>query len=180
MSTRRRDIISNYNCFFITSTINHFIPLFSDEKYITIITDSLTFYSEKYDCKILAFVIMPEHIHIVIFFNNKPKISDFMRDFKKFTSFQIRTLLIEDNKENLLQKFSFRERNQKYRIWMDRFDLKVIISKEMLKSKVDYIHNNPVKRGLVDSITDWTYSSAGFYFGKNTASLDIRNYGDYI
>lgn len=56
-----------------------------------------------------------------------------------------------------------------YRLWKDRFDYLMIITEKTLKIKIDYIHNNPVKAGLVENFTDWKYSSArNYYLGDNS------------
>jgi len=46
------------------------------------------------------------------------------------------------------------------RLWKPRFDDLIVTSERQLKIKMEYIHNNPVKAGLVEQAEDWTYSSA--------------------
>ena len=76
--------------------------------------------------------------------------------------------LNEDNKFDILDKLRYQKGRQKYKIWQDRCDAKVIIGSEMLFSRLSYIHNNPVRKNLVENILDWKYSSAGFYSGRKS------------
>ncbi|MDV3353670.1 hypothetical protein QGP82_33660 [Leptothoe sp. LEGE 181152] len=55
---------------------------------------------------------------------------------------------------------------QRYQMWQEGFHPKMICSDEMLRQKLDYIHNNPVKRGYVDNPAHWRYSSYRNYLGE--------------
>jgi putative transposase len=92
---------------------------------------------------------MPNHIHLILFFYTEPKLPDFMRDFKKFTSAKIRKLLEMDNQFDLVGKLKYMKGNQKFKVWMDRYDAKIILSKNMLLTKINYIHYNPEKMNLL-------------------------------
>jgi putative transposase len=54
-----------------------------------------------------------------------------------------------------------------HQVWQEGFHPKEIITEEMLRQKLDYIHHNPVRLGLVDRPEDWRYSSARDYFGQD-------------
>ncbi len=102
-----------------------------------------------------------------------------MRDFKKFTSTHIRKI-IERNDSELLEKLRFENRKQKFKVWMDRFDDVVIRSTKILMIKLNYIHYNPVNKGLVNRPEDYKHSSAGFYFRNEMPLIPIlhaRSYG---
>lgn len=72
-----------------------------------------------------------------------------MRDFKKFTTQKTIKDIVGGGK-----------------IWQDRYDRQVIYTEKVLTRKIDYIHHNPVKAGLVDKPEDWYYSSAADYAGR--------------
>jgi putative transposase len=163
MSTRIREHIKFYNCFFVTTTFNSWINILKSDSYYQILTESLNFCSEKYNADIISYVLMPNHIHLILFFNNEAKLPDFMRDFKKFTSAKIRKLLEIDNQFDLVEKLKYVKGNQKFKVWMDRYDAKIILSKNMLLTKINYIHYNPVRNKLVGNPDDWKYSSSKYY-----------------
>ena len=94
-------------CHFITTKVWQNIWLFKEEKYCQIIIDNLEFYCKKYDFKLIAYAIIPWHLHLILMLSNKfNNISKVMQDFKKFTAVQMIQQLIKDKKEDLLQKFS--------------------------------------------------------------------------
>jgi len=113
-------------------------------------------------------------------FKKETKISEFMRDFKKYTSTQIRVLHQQDGNIEIIKKLIFERGEQKFKVWMDRFDLKIILSTKMLQTKVKYIHENPVKRGLVEKEEDWLYSSSSYYKYNIDYNLQVRNVGEIM
>jgi len=173
MSTRNREFIPNYNCFFVTSSFKNRINILLDDSYYNIIIESLKFCTDKYKCEFIGYVLMPNHIHLILLFNDSPLISGFMRDFKKFTATKIRIRLEEENRKDLLNVLKSEIKTQTFQIWNNRFDLKVIIGSEMLLSKLNYIHNNPIKKELVGNPCDWKYSSANYYFKDEIGVLPI-------
>ena len=79
--------------FFITSTIKDWLEILLGEHKCRIITDSLQFCTNKYKASLIGYVIMPNHIHLILFYNESVDVSGFMRDFKKYTSFHIRRIM---------------------------------------------------------------------------------------
>jgi len=99
---------------------------------------------------------MPSHIHFLIIIDGK-QLSSFMRDFKKYVSQKaFKDLGILDSQ-----------------IWMPRYDRVVISSEKIFRTKLDYIHNNPVRSALVDSIESWSWSSAGCYLMERADSVPV-------
>lgn len=143
------------------------MKVFTEERYFQIAIDNLNFYREKYKFLLLGYVIMPEHVHFLLYtFPDLGKISDIMRDWKWSTAFDIKEQCLKDDRDKLLDEFRLnakRSGRHGYQIWMPRFDDVLIYSKEQYEIKLNYIHNNPVKRGLVDKPEDWKYSSARNY-----------------
>ena len=179
MSTRHQ-YYNQDNLFFVTTTIKDWINIFDIETYKKILIDTLTFCIEKYSVDLIAYVIMPNHIHFILFFKEKTKLSDFMRDFKKYSSRQIRLELQKDNNINILELIRFQKGEQLYKVWQDGFDAKIIRGNDMLITKIEYIHNNPVRKGLVENAEEWEDSSAGFYSGKENKYFNLRNAGEIM
>lgn len=138
------------------------MKLIYSEASFQILADSLNFLTKKYDCHILAYVMMPNHIHLILYFPAQNHLSAFMRDFKKFTSVKLRQELERNNIS--LEPLRYESRQQKFKVWMDRFDDVCIKSKEVFQSKFDYIHNNPLQEHwkLARHVEEYKYSSAGF------------------
>ncbi|MDD4148706.1 MAG: transposase [Bacteroidales bacterium] len=124
---------------------------------------------ENKGLEVYAYCIMPSHIHVIAKSSNeKNKLSEIMRDLKKFTSVQItRKMESEGFYVKELSVFKFyglkSSRNINYKVWQDGFYPKEIFSNSIFKQKKNYIHNNPVDAGIVKSQTDYLYSSARDY-----------------
>ena len=91
--------------------------------------------------------------------------------FKSFTAIAIIKYLKENNVKQILDQLKFYKKQHKsdreLQFWQEGTHPELIQSNEMLKQKINYIHQNPVKRGYVDLAEHWRYSSARDYLGKN-------------
>ncbi len=133
-------------CFFITSTFKEWRKLGEIGGFYEALADSLIFYSNKYNTQIIGYVFMPSHVHFILIIDGAV-LSNFMRDFKKFIG----------------QKAASDLGLGKGGIWMPRYDRVEIHSEDILLTKLNYIHFNPVKDRLVGKPEDWLWSSAGEY-----------------
>jgi len=100
-------------------------------------------------------------------------ISDFMRDFKKFTSKTIKENLKDDGYNSTVKKLIELSDMGKFKFWMDRFDDVIVLNEKIMETKLNYIHYNPVKAGLVKEITDWKYSSSRNYYLDDNSVIEI-------
>jgi putative transposase len=152
---------------FITCTIVGWLPVFTRQKYLDIITASFTFCRHQKGLRLYAYVILDNHLHLVVSADN---LSQMIRDFKRHTAKEILALAQQDDKLWLLKQFEFFKSGHKgdsqHQVWQEGFHPQDITTEEMLRQKLDYIHYNPVKLGLVDHPEDWRYSSARNYFGR--------------
>jgi len=106
MGLRGRKTYDNLdNTYFITTTVLGFRKVFAvHNSYYNVLIDSLIFTRKKYSCYIIAYVLMPNHIHLILKMNNGKSVSDYMRDFKRHTSTEIIKLLKKDKKVKLLDE----------------------------------------------------------------------------
>ncbi|MEK6570800.1 MAG: transposase [Bacteroidota bacterium] len=168
MGRRGRSIVSDQgNILFVTTTVMNFGRVFScDEVYYSILLDSLKYVLIEHRATLFAFVFMPSHIHLIVGLPVGEHISDMMRDFKKFTSTKIRQQLERDSQTMWVERLhsnAWGKKRQVFKLWMDRFDDVVVYTEEIMRIKVDYIHENPVRAGLVQRPEDWKFSSARNY-----------------
>lgn len=178
MGRRGRNNLVEENFFFVTTTIIKFIPVFNNTAFSDILIKNIKHYKEKYKFSVLGYVIMPTHFHWIIKTDNKfGNVSEIMRDIKKFTAWQIFDQLEETNEVKLLESFknaATREKDQERKLWMKRFDDEVIRNQKMFWTKLNYIHKNPVKSGLVLKAEDYKYSSARNYVFKDHSILEVN------
>ena len=178
MAIRGRNNLSGEIFFFITTTVIQHIQVFTEDEYSEVLIKNIKYYQEKFQFDILAYVIMPSHFHWIVEINpKKGTISDVMRDIKKHSAWDIMDLLKTRNKKDVLKIFEinakdYKDRNRKF--WMKRFDDQVIRDQRMFWTKLKYIHNNPVKAGLVERPDDYKYSSARNYILEDHSIIKIN------
>ncbi len=166
MGRSRYKIYETTHPHFVTCTILHWLPLFTRQESVQIILDCLKFLQEKDNLKLYAYVILENHLHMVISSDDLHKT---MQSFKQYTAKQLLELLKKENVTTLLEQLAFYKKahhqEKSYQVWEEGYQPKLIQDEAMMKIKVDYIHNNPVKRGYVDEDIHWRYSSARDYNG---------------
>ena len=93
-----------------------------------------------------------------------------MARFKSYTAKQLIAYLSEHNVTQVLEQLAFYKKAHKhdkaYQFWQEGCHPEWIQNHEMMRQKVDYIHQNPVKRGYVELPEHWRYSSARNYIGQ--------------
>ncbi len=159
---------------FVTFTVHQWVDVFTRACYRDIIIESLKFCQKEKGLKIYAWVIMTNHIHL-IFQSETSKLSDIIRDFKKFTASQI-IKSIEDNIQESRKNWLLwlLKKDDKIWFWEEGYHGEEIFTKEFYDIKKDYIHANPVRARIVEKEEDYIYSSAGNYYGIRKGVLDIE------
>lgn len=164
---------------FLTFTIAGWIDIFSRQRYRDIIISSFQYCRQHKGLQIGAYVIMTNHVH-VIWTATRQNLSDVLRDFKTYTSKAITQSVKsepESRREWLLYMFNFfanrTNANEYFKVWTSNNHPEEIYGDAFLKSKLNYIHNNPVKAGWVNSPEHYLYSSAADYAGgKGIMEID--------
>jgi len=175
MGTRNRKNLTEEQCFFVTSTFVNWFPMLNSDTAFGIISDNIIHYNKKYSAETMGYVFMPNHIHFIIWFIEQSRLSDYMRDFKKYTSAQLRRL-IEREKPEWINQFIHEQRTQKYKLWMDRFDDVWLRDCELLRTKLNYIHENPVKKNFCTLPEQYQWSSARYYLNTESTDVPIKHY----
>lgn len=162
--------------YYITSTIYNRLPIFTNARYIIPLIDSLNYYRFQYPFRLLGYVIMPDHMHLVTFPKEAAMLSNMMRDFKKFTATRIiRQAQVEQN-QKLLDAFIYAGtetgRSDK-KVWQDDFWEVNIYTEHFLRQKLNYIHRNPVRAGLVAKPEEYAYSSYRNYVLNDDRLIEI-------
>ena len=173
----------NYNCFFVTNRIVNKLNILEPEDCKLIIIEKLKFYREYYKIKINGFVIMSNHIHLIISNlnsqseNTKKFIQNLLRTFSR----KIIELLYQDNnifnleqREHYLNVIRQRaSKRSKHKVWDEHSRSIPIWSENMFNEKLNYIHNNPVKAGIAETPEEYKYSSAINYINGDNSILKI-------
>jgi REP element-mobilizing transposase RayT len=164
MGRSRYKITDNTAPHFVTFTVLHWIPIFTNPATVNIIFNSLKFL-QKEGLKINAFVILENHMHFILQSDNLSK--DIQR-LKSFTAKKIINFLQQKNIKTILEQLAFYKKSHKnqthYQLWQEGCHPEIISTVGMMRQKIQYIHDNPVKRGYVDFSEHWRYSSYRNYF----------------
>ena len=153
-----------YEMSFFTATILEWKPLLANDRYKDIITGSMRYMVSNSKAQIHAFAIMNNHMHILWSILHPYQREDVQRDLLKFTA-QTMVNDLRTNNPALLANYYVGLKDRKYQVW-ERNPLSVPVwSEEVLKQKLHYIHNNPVKAGYTTYAEDYKYSSAALYLG---------------
>ena len=118
--------------------------------------DHLEQVRSKFDVRIFAFVVMPNHMHIIWYASSDIGIVKTVKQYKGSSGRRIVPVLREDpDFENVL----IARPNGTNALWQRSFYDYNLTSERKFREKVEYIHANPVKWGLVDDPGDWPWSS---------------------
>ena len=158
---------------FITATVVDWVDVFTRKNYRDIVIECLDFCIREKGMVLFGYVIMSNHIHMVVQSNNG-ELSNLIRDFKKFTATKILEKIQsepESRREWILERFKLaaesHTRNKNYQFWKYGNHPEEIYSNTFMWSKLDYIHLNPVRAGIVEKASHYIYSSASNYVSDN-------------
>lgn len=150
---------------FITCTILHWIPIFTRTQTTDIIFESLKHLQQSDNFKLYSYVILENHLHLIA---SSDDIGQSIRKFKSFTAKEILQLLQKNNVKTILDQLAFYKKAHKkqttYQLWQEGIQPKLIKDDKMMIERINYIHNNPVKRGYIEDPIHWRYSSARDYY----------------
>ena len=156
--------------YYCTFQIVKWVVLFTRRIYRDIVIESFLYCQNMKGLELYAYVIMSNHIHVIVKAKPNFKLSNIIRDFKKYTAHrfleEINTSK-ESRKDWILKRFEFaaseHSRNSQYQIWTHENHAIVLYSTKFITQKLNYIHENPVRAGLVDYAENYLYSSARNY-----------------
>ncbi|WP_248277968.1 hypothetical protein [Brasilonema sp. UFV-L1] len=118
---------------------------------------------------------MENHLHLIASAEN---LSREIAAFKSFTARSVIDWLKKNRTEYLLEQLKFHKQlyktTQEYQLWQEGSHPQAILSQEIFKQKLEYMHNNPLRRGYVDDPAHWRYSSYRNYMGmKGVLAVDL-------
>ena len=171
MPVRFQHLSQSNTIYFISFTCYQWIHLFSiTNAYDTVFKWFDYLYENNH--RILGYVIMPNHVHVLLFFNQMHKpLNIYIGNGKRFIAYEIIKRSEASKNLKLLEtlyesvKTDERKKGQIHKIFEESFDAKECYSTAFVYQKLEYIHKNPVNKKwqLVKDFSDYTYSSAAFY-----------------
>jgi len=166
MVIRRRLPIKGPALAFITTTVKDHLPIFTQQNTADALILQLKESFALSGDSLVGYVLMPSHIHLLMGMKKIENLSRFIQTFKSLSSRRIKRLNL-GRFDNQLRGYAH------FRLWRPRFDDVIIQSEKQFRVKLDYIHNNPVKAGLVSNAVDWKYSSASDWLANKPGLIRI-------
>lgn len=172
--------------FFCTFTCYDWLPLIELTNTYHNIYESFKKWKQK-DCHILGYVIMPNHVHFLIYIGDiEQNIGKLVANAKRFLAYEIVSVLNKQKKYELLSNMieavplNQQLRNKQHQVFKRSFDCKQCYNDQMIETKLQYMHGNPVsgKWNLIDDWRDYPHSSAGFYEYGKQGPVEILSYRD--
>ncbi len=142
------------------------MPLLTTDTWKVGLSRSIDAATVRHSYDLVAFVYMPEHVHLLVVSCESPSpIDALLYAIKRPFSYRVKTDL-QQRQDPLLRVLTIRERPSKhsFRFWQEGpgYDRNMIRNRTLLEA-VDYIHKNPVRRGLCELPAQWKWSSWRFY-----------------
>jgi putative transposase len=157
----RYKINDSHGTYFITSTIVEWLPIFTSAACCDIMVKALLHVRERKVLQIHAWVILDNHFHAIL---SGPDLSSTLRGLKGFTAQALIEQLRIERREWLLNQLAYycasHKKMSEHQVWQEGVHPQAIDSDKVMEQKLDYLHDNPVKRGFVAGPEHWRYSSA--------------------
>ncbi|NGF57174.1 transposase [Parapedobacter sp. SGR-10] len=181
MGEQGYSIKDQYSIHFITFAVIEWVDVFTRKGYADIVVESLKFCQREKGLKVHAWCIMSNHIHLILSTQEPNRLSDILRDFKKYTSTAIIKAINENTRESrknwmlwIFKKAGEKNnRNQEYQFWRQDNHPIQCDTNAIIETRLNYVHENPVKAGIVMREQDYLYSSAIDYYTEEKGLIDI-------
>ncbi len=139
---------------------------------------------------VTGFVIMPNHIHLLLYFSpNSPELMKVIANGKRFLAYEIVKRLEMQKEIQLLDRMqkvvnlSDRKNKKLHEVFRPSYDAKECFTEDFILQKLDYIHKNPISKkwNLVENYLDYKHSSARFYvLNERCPEFELRHFGDFL
>lgn len=168
MSDRRRQFDDRLYAHFVTFSVHRRRRLLDHDFPKRIVLGVLNDELESFAAKCVGFVVMPDHMHAIIWLPAPGQLSSFMHAWKRKSSFHIRNWYRE-HAPNYFEGFG-----EGKRFWLPKYFPFEIYSRRKMEEKLKYTHENPVRAGLVTRAVDWPWSSARWYLEGRSVGVPIE------
>jgi REP element-mobilizing transposase RayT len=160
--------------YYITGTITEWLPLLGREEIRCLVCDDITAACETCGASVAAYVIMPDHMHLLVGLPQKDTLHKFCKLWRGRSGRHIPRLLEKQNDIESLQVLAKHANGGcRYAAWKEQVRALAVWTRPKLYTMVNYIHANPVRRGLVQLPGDWDHSSYRFYESGKPVDLAI-------
>jgi REP element-mobilizing transposase RayT len=172
----RYRITSDAAVYFVTYSVVDWLPVFVSESTCRIITDSLNYCHAHKRLGINAYVLMPTHMHAIVFDRDfdARRLQQTLTDSRKYTGRTLCDFFETHQPSSFAAAFrALSTEDRERRFWQPSRHPEAIETELFWRQKLDYLHENPYRKGLVRRAADWRFSSAAFYVSDGGADCDV-------
>jgi putative transposase len=144
---------------FITFSCYHRLPYLDTDQARTVFLEVLEKVREKHDFYLFGYVLMPEHVHLLLSEPKRQRLEDTLRVLKG--------------------EVSKRLKGERKQFWQRRYHDFNVLTHDKFSEKLRYLHRNPVARGLVINPEDWPWSSYRHYLTGDPGRIEIESEGTW-
>ena len=162
---------------FVTFSCYHNYNLFKTSETKDIFVKRLSDMRGKYNYKLYGYVVMPNHVHLVMLPTKETTIGQIIGTLKSITAREIINLW-KDKELPIFEKLKVhRDGKERFAFWQRRYYDHNCRSKDTVIEKINYCHNNPIKKRLVTEPGEWKWSSYRWYNGKKDSLIELDDVG---
>jgi putative transposase len=168
---------------FITTSVYRRVPLFRSERLARHFVDGFRELRIELEFALIGWVLMPDHFHVLLRSDPADATTLIVQQLKQRSAFRILRELKEHAEHVWCAKILVRlhlpetvHDHSTYRVWQRRFHPFNVYTEKKREEKINYMHNNPVKRGLVHHPGEWPWSSWRFYYRGDVSLLAMDRY----
>lgn len=162
--------------YYLTFTVVFWLPVFVSAEPCLIVTESLNYCHHHKSLRINAFVIMPTHVHLIVFdadFDND-RLRQTINAMRQYTGRQLGNYCHNKMPAVYGQVIGSPQRQDRAnQFWQQSKHPVAIFSAGFWQTKFDYLHDNPRRKGLVHEVTAWRFSSAGYWLGGGDTDVEL-------
>ncbi len=162
--------------YYLTFSIVGWFPIFLSEEPCSIVTESLNFCHRERALRINAFVIMPTHMHLIVFdaeFETN-RLRKSITAMRRYTGHKLTDYVAQNQPTIHRQLVKATQRADRQRqFWQQSRHAEALYSYAFWKQKSDYLHDNPRRKGLVRDSTHWRFSSAAHWLLEPPGESDV-------
>jgi putative transposase len=165
---------------FITSSTYRRVPVFASQRFCRAFAEVLDALRSEFGFRLLGWVLMPDHFHLLIQPRPAESTPRIVQQLKQRTAYRVLQGLRENAGQawcrQMLGRFRLPETvhdQAQFRVWQRRYYAMNIFTDKKRLEKLNYMHGNPVKCGLVASPDQWPWSSFRFYYLNDSSVLSM-------
>ena len=173
--SRKYKFHNKQGLYFVSFATVYWLDIFTRQVYLEVLAESVDYCRANKGMELYAYCFMPSHIHFIFRSANEQPM-ELLRDFKRHTAKKVIEAIENNPQESrkewllwMLKRAGKKAGNvSKYKFWQHHNKPIELWTTEVIKQKIDYIHNNPVESGFVNNPVDYKYSSARNFQGDHT------------